>query len=179
MKMGRNRQTGFSLLELVLVIILVVALYALAIDRILPLRGDAEAAAVATTVGTLRSAMGMEVAARIVHRGLDEIASLAGANPMRLLAETPDNYLGEIDGVQPAQLPAGHWYFDRATGELVYLVRYAEYFRTDLPGVPRMVFKVELVYNERNELAGVRLERVNGFVWTQSADFAELLRGGQ
>ena len=142
----------------------------------LPMRGDAEAAAAVTVVGTMRSALGMEVAARIVRPG-SEVDALAGANPMRLLSERPDNYLGEVDGVPPENLPPGHWYFDLASRELVYLVRYDQYFRTELPGPPRLVFQVELDYNEREELAGVRLRRVNEYVWTQSAETAALLSG--
>jgi hypothetical protein len=171
----RAGQGGFSLLELVLVIILVVVLYVVAVDRILPLRGDAEAAAVATVAGSLRSALGMEVADRIVKQGAGSVAGLDGANPMRYLAERPENYLGEVSGVDPANLPVGNWYFDLETRELVYLVRYGEYFRTDLPGPPRLAFRTELVYNERDELAGVQLKRINTFVWTQSAATAELL----
>lgn len=170
-----NRQRGFSMLELVLVVILVVTLYMVAIDRLLPLRGDAEAAHAATIAGTLRSALGMEVAARLMRGEMDGITALEGANPMGFLAEVPDNYLGEIDRMRPEQLPRGHWYFDSNTGELVYLVRYDQYFRTDLAGVPRLVFRVELVHNERGDLAGVRLARKNAFVWVQSAATAELL----
>ncbi|MEX0899232.1 MAG: prepilin-type cleavage/methylation domain-containing protein [Gammaproteobacteria bacterium] len=170
-----RREAGFSLLELTLVVILVVVLYVIAMDRILPLRGDAEAAAAATIVGASRSAIGMEVAARILDGGPASVAELDGFNPMRLLSEQPDNYLGEMGGVDPANLPVGHWYFDIESRELVYLVRFGEYFRTELPGPPRLVFRTELVYNERDELAGVRLARINAFVWTQSADTAELL----
>lgn len=174
-----RQQRGFSLLELTLVVILVVALYAVAVDRILPLRGDAEAAAAATVVGSMRSALGMEVAARLVGGTGATVDALVGANPMRFMAEIPDNYLGEVDGVPPESLPPGHWYFDRSTGEIVYLVRHDDYFRTDLPGPPRLVFRAELVYNERGQLAGVRLQRANTFVWTQSAETSALLGPGR
>lgn len=170
-----RRQRGFSMLEVVLVIILAITMYAVAIDRLLPLRGDAEAAHVATVVGTLRGALGMEVAALIVYDGAAAVAGLDGANPMHFLAEQPDNYLGEVSGMRPEMLPAGHWYFDLDSRELVYLVRFADYFRTELPGPPRMAFRTELVYNERDDLAGVRIARVNEYVWTQSAAISELL----
>ena len=156
-------------------ITLVVLQYVTMLDRLLPMRGDAEAANVATIAGALRSALGLEVADRLVRGDLDTVAELDGANPMRFLAEQPENYLGEVNGVDPANLPPGNWYFDDASDELVYLVRYTDYFRTELPGPARMVFRVRLVYNERDGLAGVRLERVNAFVWTQSAELAELL----
>jgi prepilin-type N-terminal cleavage/methylation domain-containing protein len=173
------RQQGFTLFEMVIAITLVVLLYVTMMDRLMPLRGDAEAANVATIAGSLRSALGMEVADRLLHGEAASISELEGSNPMRLLAEIPENYLGEVDGVNPANLPTGSWYFDSSAGELVYLVRYTDYFRTEMPGPPRMVFRVQLVHNERDQLAGVRLARMNSFVWTQSADLAELLRNFQ
>ncbi len=169
------RQQGFTMLEMIVAITLVVVLYTTMLDKLLPLRGDAEAANVATIAGSLRSALGMEVADRLVRLDLEAIADLEGANPMRFMAETPENYLGEVSGVDPANLPTGNWYFDSAAGELVYLVRHTEYFRTELPGPPRLAFKVMLVRNDRGDLAGVRLARVNTFVWTQSAQLSELL----
>lgn len=170
-----NRQHGFTMLEMVITVMLVLVLYVTVLEKLLPLRGDAEAANVATVAGSLRSALGLEVADRLVRSELDRISDLEGENPMRFLAEVPENYLGEVSGVDPANLPTGNWYFDSAAGELVYLVRHTDYFRTELPGPPRMVFRTELVYNERDELAGVRLRRVNAFVWAQSAQLAELL----
>ena len=170
-----RRQHGFSLLEMVIAITLVVLLYVTMLEKLLPLRGDAEAAAVATTVGTIRSALGLEVAARLVDGDLASIEGLKDRNPMTLLAEIPDNYLGEVAGVDPANLPSGHWYYDSAAHQLVYLVRHRDYFRTELPGVPRMVFRIEVVYNERGEIAGIRLDRVNAFIWTRSPEIAELL----
>ena len=172
-------QRGFTLLEMLVAITLVIVLYVTMLDRLLPMRGDAEAANVATVAGALRSALGLEVADRLVRGNLEAVAELDGANPMRFLAEQPENYLGEVNGVDPANLPPGNWYFDGASGELVYLVRYTDYFRTELPDPARMIFRVRLVHNERDELAGVRLERVNAFVWTQSAQLAELLEQQQ
>jgi prepilin-type N-terminal cleavage/methylation domain-containing protein len=168
-------QSGFTMLEMLVAITLVVLLYVTMLDRLLPMRGDAEAANVVTVVGGLRSALGLAVADRLVNGEVDGIADLAGANPMRLLSEQPENYLGEVSGVAPENLPTGHWYFDGASGELVYLVRYGDYFRTELEGVPRMVFRVEIVHNDRGEIGGVRLHRVNAFVWTQSAQLTEML----
>lgn len=170
-----KHQRGFSLFEMVIAIALIVVLYVTVLERLMPLRGDAEAANVATMAGTMRSALGLEVAALLLDSDISAIEGLPGINPMRYLSERPENYLGEVNGVAPESLPVGNWYFDAASSELVYLVRYTDYFRTELPGPPRLVFRVVAVHNDRDELAGVRLERVNDFVWTRSPQLSELL----
>ncbi|QOC23833.1 prepilin-type N-terminal cleavage/methylation domain-containing protein [Wenzhouxiangella sp. AB-CW3] len=126
----KRRQQGFTLLELIIVIILVVALFLVAMQRLFPLRGDAEAAHVTSVTGTLRSALGMEAAARVVREGLPAIIELEAGNPMQLLAERPDNYLGELS--TPDDVPPGYWYFDNSANVLGYRVRFPQY----LEGAP-------------------------------------------
>lgn len=123
---ARRDQTGFTLLELVIVIILVILFFMTAWWRLMPLRGDAEAAHVATTIGTLRSALGLQVAERIVNDSLDAIAELDGSNPMQLLGQTPGRYIGEIRSADP-DTPPGTWYFEKESGRLGYRLRYPQY----------------------------------------------------
>lgn len=127
---GRCPQAGFTLLEIVIVIALVILLFLVAVDRILPLRGRAEAAHVRQVVGTLRSNLGLTVAERVVVDGLDSVATLAGSDPMTLLAEPPNNYAGNLDA---GDVPKpGTWYFDPRTGRLGYRVE----FTGHLAGAP-------------------------------------------
>jgi prepilin-type N-terminal cleavage/methylation domain-containing protein len=103
---GRGRikhgNGGFSLLELVIVIVIISVLMVLAISRLLALMVDAERTAMETVAGTLRSAIGMKVAESIVKSKVKDLPAFEGSNPMALLAETPHNYLGELDGADPA-----------------------------------------------------------------------------
>lgn len=120
-------QSGFTLFELILVIVLVGLLFLIASWRLLPLRGDAEAAHVAATVGALRSALGLEVAERIVEDSLESAAELDRGNPMELLAQLPARYIGEVPSARGADIPAGSWYYDRSTRQLRYRVRFPQY----------------------------------------------------
>jgi prepilin-type N-terminal cleavage/methylation domain-containing protein len=117
-----RQQAGFTLLEMAIVIALVILLFLVAFDRLLPLRGRAEAAHVQQVVGTLRSNLGLTVAERVVSEGLDSLNELAGIDPMTLLAEPPRNYAGALkatDAVEP-----GTWYFDPRKGLLGYRVEF-------------------------------------------------------
>jgi general secretion pathway protein G len=130
-----------------------------------------------TVAGTLRSAIGMKVAESIVKSKLSELPALAGSNPMTLLAETPRNYLGELDGADPVKLEDGNWYFDKRDKTLIYLVRNKGFFVGGQPEPPRARFMVGLIYSDRNgngvfdagvdEIQGLRLGPVEKYSWSR------------
>ncbi len=170
------RGAGFSLLELVVVVALIAVLWFVAIERILQLRIDAERVAMLQVLGGLRSALGLEVAERVVRRGLASVVELQGTNPMDLLAERPHNYLGELEAPDPAGIPPGSWYFDTRTRMLVYRVRYPEAFEGGpAEGPPRARFRVEVLWRDRDgdgrldprtdSVGGVRLAPVEPYRW--------------
>lgn len=65
--MNRNAQQGFTLIELIMVIVILGILAATAIPKFADLSGDAKTAAVKSIAGTLASASGINKAARIVN----------------------------------------------------------------------------------------------------------------
>jgi prepilin-type N-terminal cleavage/methylation domain-containing protein len=168
---------GFSLLELVIVIVIISVLLVVAISRLLAVMVDAERVTMETVAGTLRSAVGIKVAESIVKARVSELPALEGSNPMALLAETPHNYLGELDGADPAQLEDGNWYYDKREKALVYLVRHKGYFSGGQPNPPRARFAVRLVYSDSNgngvfspgvdEIQGLRLSAMEPYSWSR------------
>ncbi len=168
---------GFSLLELVVVIVIISILLVLAISRLLRLQVDAERVAMETVAGTLRSAIGIKVAEHIVQQDIAGLSRFQGSNPMDRLAEVPKNYLGELNGVDPATLEDGNWYFDKRSRTLVYLVRNKGFFSGGLPDPPRARFAVRLVYTDRNgngvfdqgvdAIEGLQLAVVEPYTWTK------------
>ena len=123
MKGGRPcANTGFSLLELVIVIVLIGVLLAVAIERLLVIKARAELTAMEQVVGNIRSGVTIRVAELMVKGRAAEVARMAGSNPMLVLAERPQNYLGELFAPEPASLAPGNWYFDSRDGVLCYLV---------------------------------------------------------
>ncbi|MFW5926712.1 MAG: type II secretion system protein [Wenzhouxiangella sp.] len=173
------RQRGFSLLELVVVIILVAILFLVAFDRLLPLRGDAEAAHVATVIGGLRSAVGLEAAARVTRDGVSALADLQGINPMTLLQEWPDGYVGVVKSTDTAEIADGSWYFHEPAQALVYRVRFPQYLEGS-PEKPvelrwRVVVQSDNTSRDGNtepaaeRPQGVRLEPLDTHQWREQS----------
>lgn len=165
---------GFSLFELLIVIIIVAVLMVVAIQRLLVLQVDAERVVMESVVGTLRSAIGIKVAESIARQNVASLASLASGNPMGHLAETPRNYLGELTAVSPGTLEPGNWYFDGDDRTLAYLVDNRGYFTGGVDNPPRARFQIRLVYNDANSngrydtgevIEGLRLAPVESYRW--------------
>lgn len=166
---------GFTLLELIVVVIIVALLITVAIGRLMILQADAERVTMETVVGTLRSALGIRVAEAIVRQDLNGLRALVASNPMDQLAEVPASYLGAFDHPDADRLEDGHWYFDRSAGELVYLVRNKAYFSGGSANPPRVRFAVQLVYSDRNHngrfdervdsVEGLRLAPLEAYAW--------------
>lgn len=159
----RFQQQGFTLLELVLVVLIISIMGLIAIDRLLNYRIDAERAMIQTVIGNIRSGLGMEIAERVAKDEIGTINNLEHTNPMELLAQPPNNYIGEIDNESEVNKD-GVWYFDTTESALVYRVRFGDYFKTPLSGPPRVRHRIKLVYtdNNRNNRFDPGIDHVSG-----------------
>lgn len=172
---GESGQRGFSFLELVLVISIISLLFVLAIDRLLVLRVDAERTAMQQILGTLRSAMSLDIASKITGNNIPAIAEAEGENPMQWLSQQPENYIGVKNEADPADIEPGSWYFDQYYGYLIYRVNNAEYFKSGLNGADVARFQLELDYTDVDddgeysagidEIHGLRLAAVEPYKW--------------
>ncbi len=171
---NNTEPNGFTLLELILVIVIISILGLFAIDRMFALRIAAEQAAVKQLVGNIKSALGLEVAKLALAGKMSAVAKLNNTNPLLLLSQTPENYISEKDDGNHIITP-GIWYFDKKQKTLVYNVIYTDNFKTTLKGVPRIRYRVKLVYNDRNKnkrfdvhydsIAGLDLFTLENFSW--------------
>jgi prepilin-type N-terminal cleavage/methylation domain-containing protein len=169
--------SGFTLLELMVVAVIVSILFVLAISKLLILQVDAERVGMESIAGILRSAIGIKVAESVARQNLRALASLEGSNPMDRLAEVPANYLGELDDPDVKTLEEGNWYFDKHSRTLVYLVRNGGFFEGGLSDPPRARFAVQLVYTDRNgngrydadidTVEGLRLAKLEPYRWSK------------
>ena len=166
---------GFSLLELVLVIVFISVLFAIAVDRLLNLRVEAERASMEQTLGALRSAMSIQIASHIARGNERDLRLQLGANPMDWLSETPKNYLGVLDDPVVEDVRAGNWYYDTDSNFLIYKVLNAGYFNSTLDGPARARFRVQLDFEDLNrdqrfnpgqeQLSGLKLSSVEAYGW--------------
>lgn len=168
-------ERGFSLLELVLVIVIISLLATAAIERLLRVRFEAERATVQSVLGAMRSALYIEFAGAAARGQLPRMELMQGANPMLRLAEKPESYAGEFFGADPTAFEPGTWYFDTQARALVYIVRFPERFESALPGPKRLRVAIEPDYDDldrngrfdpgRDPLRGLKLVPLEAYSW--------------
>ena len=149
-------QRGFSLFELIVVIILIGILVTFAIDRVLRLQVDAERISIQHMIGTLDSAVYLHTAELVLKQGLAALGSLENTNPISYLDKPPYNYAGEASDALADQLQPSRWYYDSSENILFYTVENTLYFQTDLTGTPRIRLKLSLVYADNRSMANIR-----------------------
>ena len=89
MRLDSRKECGFSLLELILVIAIISVLFTVAVDKLLILKVEAERTAMSQILGSLRSAMGIQVASHISKDRVNELTESVNSNPMDWLSENP------------------------------------------------------------------------------------------
>ena len=172
---SKRYSRGFSLLELVVVVIAVAILLGVALDRLLPLVGRAQRAAFLDVQRELQSSLLLAAAERITSGEAATIPELAAGNPMSLLLQPPANYLGELPPPVPADVPHASWYFDEQSGRLVYRVGPYTRFAAREGPADRIELRVAFAYQDRNgngvfdaagdRFDGLKLAPVHTYDW--------------
>ena len=183
--MSARRQQGFTLIELVVVIIIISGLLYFAFDRLLKLEVQAERASMAQVIGNINSALAMVISKHIAQGNITGLNKYIDSNPMDLMAQTPPSYLGSFSG-QPPQLAKGQaWYFDQQAHSLVYVTGSPQYFKSDGPKKSVTQLKILPVYDDNNgngffdagdKLVGLKLAATAPYHWHNNpikpADYA-------
>ena len=169
-----RRQQGFTLFELVVVIVIISGLLAFAFDRLLKLEVQAERAAMEQVIGNLKSAIALTIGKHIASDDIPGLRRYIESNPMDLLAETPQTYLGSF-AEQPPKLAKGvNWYFDQHSRALVYVTGNPQYFFSEGPIKSVTSLKIIPVYDDNNRngrfdagdsLAGLKLAATAPYHW--------------
>ena len=167
------KQRGFSMLELLVVIIIISLLLAIAIDRLMKTQVVAERAAMETIIGHLQSAISLTIGEHIAKDRIPELKRYIDSNPMDLLADTPVNYLGSFDDA-PNNVATASWWFDTGSRTLVYHTANPDYLAVDNAEKGLAKFKIRPVYDDNNRngrfdsgdsLVGLKLAPLTKYRW--------------
>lgn len=166
-----KRQSGLSLFEIVLVILIIGVLMSMAVDRLVLLQIETERVSVQHVIGTLDSAVYVQTAETVLKQGLASLRTLENTNPMGYLAKLPHNYVGVRTGDAARNVAVSNWYFDPVKEVLVYRVKNKKYFESDIEGEPRIRLKLTLVYRDGvessrgNNIQGIKLRSLHKYNW--------------
>jgi prepilin-type N-terminal cleavage/methylation domain-containing protein len=165
---------GFTLLELIIVITVIVVLMGLFLNRAMFYMEQAEKTAMEQVAGTIQSALTLQYGQILVRGNPSDVAALVQDNPMNWLQKRPRNYVGEFYNPTPLAVDSGNWMFDLKSRDLVYVVRIANNFKPGKDGKKWIRFHVAVNYeasrlpslqNAPPELTGIVFEPVEPYSW--------------
>lgn len=122
-------ERGFTLLELIVVIVIIAVMVSSFIDRALIYQEQAEKTAMEGVAGAIQDALVMRQGQMQLRGGLSKRPSMAQDNPMSWLLKIPSNYAGEFYDPTPQTVQPGNWLFDLKSRDLIYVVRNTGHFK--------------------------------------------------
>jgi prepilin-type N-terminal cleavage/methylation domain-containing protein len=170
----QGRCRGFTLIELVVAITIIVVLMGLFLNRAMFYMEQAEKTAMEEVAGSIQSALTMQYGQILTRGKPSDVAPLAQDNPMNWLQKRPLNYAGEYYDPTPLAVESGDWVFDLKSRDLVYVVRNANYFKPGKDGkkwirfhvaVNHEVSRLPSLQNAPPELTGMVFEPVEPYSW--------------
>ena len=168
--MHSKHQRGLTLLELVVTVLVISAVGLVALHYYYKLMVDIERTTMERDISAMRSAIGLQIAAHYAGGRMAELEGWTGGNPMVLLVEPPENYMGVVEQVD-LELKKGSWYYDKSRGILVYLVRNRLFFETELDSPARAEFQLVAQFAEgqtasgQRQVRGLELRTIHPYRW--------------
>ena len=115
----------------------------------------------------------MSAASLMMAERSEEIANLAKRNPIDLLAQKPENYLGVLDGTNLAVLQRGKWFYDTKQQEVIYVVDQRYNFRPEVANDFAVRYAAKVIYGEMEltqgnktpYIAGITLVPLSKYKW--------------
>ena len=169
-----SSERGFTLIELIIVITIIVILMGIFFNRVLFYQEQAEKTAMVGVAGAIQSALTMQYGQILTRGKPSDVEALTQDNPMSWLQKKPRNYAGEFYDPTPLAVESGNWVFDLKSRDLVYVVRTANYFKPGRDGKKWIRFHIAVdhaasrlpsLQNAPHELTGIVFEPVEPYSW--------------
>ena len=168
------RQRGFTLIELIIVIIIIATLMGFFMNRVMFYQEQAEKVAMENVAGAVQNALTIQYGQLLTRGKPSDLSALVRDNPMNWMQKKPGNYAGEFYEPTPQSVESGKWVFDLKTRDLVYLVRNDTHLKHGIDGLPWIRFHV-VAYSEPSrlpslqnappELTGILFEPTQSYSW--------------
>ncbi|BBB31510.1 type II secretion system protein [Neptunomonas japonica] len=166
---NRKRQKGFTLLELVISMLVIVILYGVLSTRLGRVAESAERAAVYGVLGQVRQQLNLRLAKFYIDGSPSKAKALINENPFSWISPPPSQYAGEVNDVAEV-LVKGRWYFDTATKQLVYRVKRNNKLKIEGGEQRNLKFVLKLSGNaadtqQKRAVYSIKIQTVRPFVW--------------
>lgn len=175
-----RKQRGFTLIELVVSISIIVFLAGMLLQRIWFYQEQAEKAAMEQVAAAVQSALILQYAHLMTNGREADAAKLLTENPLNWLMRKPPNYAGEFFAPARESIPAGNWTFDLNSHELIYVPSRTDYFTPGKDGYKWVRYRVHLEYASA-PLANVGKNRDTGelstIVFEPTAPYQWMIQG--
>jgi len=180
----KEYRSGINLIRVILGLLILLAFLFVAQPFIDKMLESFERTAIQQTVRQLDTAINFKIAEYVALDRLQELPEQLNKNPMSWLELDDmggyDRYLGEVEKLDYSLLKAGHWVFDRATGRLVYKVKYPKRLNNGDPVTDRIQYRLVLEYSDLDEdgqfdadtdkVSGMMMQAEYPYQWLNSAD---------
>jgi prepilin-type N-terminal cleavage/methylation domain-containing protein len=169
--MVRNRGSrGFTLLELVVSLLVIVVLYGVLSIRLGTMAESAERAAVYGMLGQIQQQINFRATEFYIDGTPEKFANLVKENPFNGFLVSPTQYAGEVTADTSKERLAGRWYFDTAHRELIYRVQRNKHLKIESNHGRELRFVLNLNGRSADNLShsavySIEIQAVQPFVW--------------
>ncbi|OIR00979.1 hypothetical protein GALL_169430 [mine drainage metagenome] len=158
----KHSSRGFTLIELIVVVSVVAILATAALDKLFWYQGQAEKASMEYTASMIKSGLWMSAASLMMANRGTEIPALAQQNPINLLAQKPENYLGELDSNNTTLLKGGNWFYDPSKHQVGYVINQRRDFTPAITDDYTVRYGMKVLYSEIELASGKKAPYITG-----------------
>lgn len=167
---AKHKAKGFTLLELVVSLLVIVILYGVLAVRLGALAESAERAAMYGMLGQIQQQINLRLAKFYIEGAPHKAKQLLTVNPFSWITPLPRLYAGKVENSSDKKLVAGRWYFDTPNRQLIYRVKRNNNIKIE--GVSYRNLRFMLKLNDRSAdnvkqgaVYSIKIQTVTPFEW--------------